>query len=542
MFSILQEDILVGGPVQNIVIVGGGSAGWLSALHLRTLLGEGSDITVVESPDIPVIGVGEGTQPSLRRQLMMMGIDEDDLVRSCGGSYKIGIRFRGWLTGEDGDEYLHPFFSGKSSEQDSPTSGMHVWLRHRLEAGEGIGSLADIAWPEGGLIRDRKSPFAYQNGRRMQSPAANYALHVDAAKVGVYLRDLAVSRGVRHVSDTVTDVTLGENGFIREVVTSASGSFGGEIFIDCTGFSRALLSRLEGGTDFVDFGKWLLNDRAVTARIEHPDGLPTGIESATVSEALGHGWVWRVPLFERTGAGYVYSSSFVSDDDAEAEFRAYLDGLGVAYGETKRLSYRTGYLRKSWIGNCVGVGLSSGFIEPLEATGIALITESLRRLTTLWPGADMSTALQDRYNAALEASYLWVRDFIVMHYCYSRRRDTEYWRAVTSDGAISDGAREMYAFYSEHWPIGGSSAPRGYALPDESVACILSGMERLPARANAVITGLPVDRFSKMLADRQARNRAVRGACLDHGTFLERLRDGVASTHPTQRSASDMML
>ncbi len=512
--------------VSKVAVIGGGSAGWLTALHLKTVLGPAGEVTVIESPNVPTIGVGEGTQPMLRRQFMTLGIDEDDVMRTCGATFKNGIRFVGWGHAPDSREYLHPFFSGDPSEQGSPLHPMHIWHAARQRGLTGA-TLANACWVESRLIARRKAPVAFHGDSRQLAPVSNYAYHIDAARLGLYLRDVAISRGVRHISADVIGVTRDALG-IAAVQTEEHGEHAAELFIDCTGFARVLMRELTDGDEFEDYGQYLLNDRAIAARIPYEGGNPRGIEACTVSTALLHGWVWEVPLYERLGAGYVYSSTFATDEDAEREFREFVRRkYGSIDVETRVVPFRTGCLRRAWIGNCVSIGLSSGFIEPLEATGIALITYAIERLIELWPTADCPGAPARRFNSTMTDSLEWVRDFIVMHFCLSDRDDSDYWRAVRQPEHVPEGVRSQLASRDTRWPFGEylRTGP-GYALTDESVACILAGFGRYPAQCNVVVGSLSDEALLAQLQRRRLVIEATDKMCIDHATYLTMLVDG----------------
>lgn len=513
--------------VRDVVIVGGGSAGWLTALHLRWALGPGASITLIESPNVPTIGVGEGTQPELRAFLERTEIDVDECIKATGASYKNGIRFAGWRTPDQSDHYYHPFFSGKPAERGTAADPMLCWDRLHAEGAPGgkpPAPLAEACWRETALIKARKAPVAFKNGERVPQALGNYALHLDAARLGTYLATLAAKRGIRHIRDDVTDAILDPTSpepRITAVATKDNGQIAGQFFIDCTGFRRILISKADPACEFIDFKDHLLNDRAVTCRVDWPTDKPTGIESCTVSTALSAGWVWEVPLYERAGTGYVYSSRFISDDDARAEFLAFLRGKGYDAQDTGLVKFKTGHLRRTWVGNCVCVGLSSGFIEPLEATGIALITYQARRLLELWPTTDFSPVLINQYNDVMRRSYEWTRDFIVMHFCLSPRRDSNYWKHVTSDEAIPDSVRESLAVYNERWPFGEmTGADPRYRLPVESMACILAAFDRFPNSRCPFVAARPIAEVEAVLREHRARAKAASDSALQHDNWL----------------------
>lgn len=504
--------------VRDVVIVGGGTAGWLTALHLKTGLGPQARVRLIESPDVPTIGVGEGTQPTLRVQMGNLNISEDECLRQCDGSFKNGVRFVGWCGGDGPREYLHPFFSGPAGESNSPIVRYNLWLEQLRRGRVAVDSLAESCFAEAHLMRQRRAPIGFQNGQRMQKPVANYAYHIDAAKLGIYLRTLATSRGVEHVSDHVESVRRGEDGRIAELRTRSQGAVSGEFYIDCTGFRRKLIGQFS--EQFVDYSPYLFNDRALTARLPYEEA-PATIESSTISTALRHGWVWQVPLQTRLGVGYVYSSRFVIDADAARELAEF---LGFEPRETQLVRFRTGHHPVQWAENCVSIGLSGGFIEPLEATGVALITYAIFRLMELWPTIDFPPPLSRRFNQTLERSYEWVRDFIVMHYCFNQRDDSPYWVAARQPEAIPDSVREQMELFDQTWPFGDLLQPQdGFRLPGALLACVLAGFRRLPRGPNAYVAGLTDGALDLMWSPIERQARATATICPDHAAYLRSL-------------------
>ena len=499
---------------RKIIVVGGGTAGWLTALHAKRAFGDFADVSLIESPNVPTIGVGEGTQPTLRFHFKNLGINEADCLRETGASFKNGIQFDGWGTGRPKDRYLHPFFTGTKGERTSPKARYHLWQTLRSQGQYDVGNLEDL-FAESELMQQKKSPIAYKNGKQLNPPPANYAFHVDAARLGLFLRKYALQHGTKHISDHVTGVVKKDDGSIESVVTTQNGNIEGEIFIDCTGFHRLLIGELTD--DFVDFGQWLLNDRAVTTRLQNDEKEP--INPFTTSTAMKYGWTWNVPLLERKGIGYVFSSSFVSEDAAAEELRNF---LGLDTIDANVVRFKTGYYRKQWVKNCVAIGLSGGFIEPLEATGIALITYSLLRLFELWPTNQFPQSQIEKFNQVMGNSFEWVKDFIVMHYCLSNRRDTEYWKAVTNDSAIPESVRQNLDDLGRKWPFGDvSDSKNGYTLPTASLACVLAGFNHVPTLANPYLVGVPIGEVKASFDQYAMQANQVSVFCADHRKYLE---------------------
>jgi len=403
------------GPIKTITIVGGGTAGWMTAAPLALRLGRACAIELVESADIGTIGVGEATLPTVRYYNRSLGIDEADFIRKTKASFKLGIEFKDW--GHIGNRLFHGFGDfGPSIENRSPY--MH-WLR--LKA-------ADPAFPSHeewsvATVLARQNKFTPPSGDRPSaSNAYTYGYHFDAGLYAAYLRDYAVKRGVVHTEGKIVDVELdAESGFIRAVRLGDGRRIAGDLFIDCSGF-RGLLIEGAMKSGFVDWSDQLLCDSAITVPCARKDPLTP----YTTSTAKPAGWLWRIPLQHRTGNGHVYSSRFMSDAEAE---RVLLDGLdGEPLAAPHRLRFTTGRRTKAWIRNCVAIGLAGGFIEPLESTAIRLIESAVAGLIDNFPDMSFRPQLADEFNRQSAMQYESIRDFVIMHYKLTDRRDSEFWR------------------------------------------------------------------------------------------------------------------
>jgi tryptophan halogenase len=411
-------------PIEKIVIVGGGAAGWMTAAPLAQRLGRACAIELVESAEIGTIGVGEATLPTIRYYNHSLGIDEADFVRKTKASFKLGIEFKDW--GHVGNRFFHGFGDfGPSIENRSPY--MH-WLRLKA-ADPAFFSHED--WSASTVLA-RQCKFMPPTGDRPgASNAYSYGYHFDAGLYAAYLRDYALARGVVRTEGRIVDVELdGENGFIRALRLADGREVQGELFIDCSGF-RALLIGGAMKSGFIDWSDQLLCDSAVTLPCAHKDPLTP----FTTSTAAPAGWTWRIPLQHRTGNGHVYSSRFM--DDAEAE-RILLERLdGEPLGTPHRLCFKTGRRSRAWIKNCVAIGLAAGFIEPLESTAIRLIESAVAGLIETFPDTAFRPQLADEFNRQTAMQYESIRDFVIMHYKLTDRRDSEFWRRC-ADLRISD--------------------------------------------------------------------------------------------------------
>jgi tryptophan 7-halogenase len=424
-------------PIRSICIVGGGSAGWMTAATLARLLGPNyASVTLVESAEIGIVGVGEATIPQMRTFNRMLGIDEDEFIRETRGSYKLGIQFVDW--GRLGHTYFHPFGS-YGINMGGVSFHAHFLRLHGLGEAPSIDafSLQATAAARGKFMR---SVDAGPN-----SPLSDiaYAYHFDAGLYARYLRRYAEARGVVRHEGRIVDVALdGENGHVAAVVMADGSRVGADLFIDCSGF-RALLIGQALGNDYVDWSHWLPCDRAVAV----PCAGGEAVEPYTRSTARAAGWQWRIPLQHRVGNGHVYSSAHMSDDEATAVLLASLDGEPLA--DPRLVPFRTGHRARLWDRNVVSLGLASGFMEPLESTSLWMVQSGLSRLMAMFPDRGFDQATIDRYNRILLNEWAEIRDFLILHYHATERTDTPFWEACRTM-AIPDRLAEKMRVFGAH--------------------------------------------------------------------------------------------
>ncbi|KQW80937.1 tryptophan halogenase family protein [Brevundimonas sp. Root1279] len=404
--------------LKRIVIVGGGTAGWMAAAVISKSLRPGyCAIELVESPEIGTVGVGEATIPPIQALNRQLGIDEDEFVRRTQATFKLGIQFQNW--GSLGNEYVHPF-----STYGADLEGLHFhhhWLRAKANGIE-AGSLDDYslviqAMKAGKFARPSQDP------RNVLSRMA-HAFHFDASLYGAFLRDMAMGRGVRRHERKIVGVNLNsETGFVESLSLDNGETLAGDLFIDCSGF-RGLL--IEGAlqTGYEDWSHWLPVDRAQAVPCEAV-GAPTLYTKSTAHDA---GWQWRIQLQHRTGNGHVYCSSFTTDEAARDTLMANLDGKPLA--EPRMLRFLTGRRKKAWNKNVVCLGLASGFIEPLESTSIHLVQTGVTTLMSFFPDLRFDQTDIDKYNAIIQEEYEHARDFVILHYHATQRDDSEFWNHV----------------------------------------------------------------------------------------------------------------
>ena len=400
--------------IRSIVIVGGGSAGWMTAAALSNALTHGCDITLIESEDIGTVGVGEATIPPIKLFNQTLGIDEREFMIATQGSFKLGIQFVDWA--KLGHSYFHPF--GTYGRPFDLGEVHQHWLRARAT---GMAAPLDdycMAWA---AARDNRFAPPSPDPRSVLS-TYDYAYHFDAGLYAGYLRRYSEARGVTRVEGKVGSVALdGQSGFVESVSMDDGRVFAADLFIDCSGF-RGLLIEGALNTGYEEWTKWLPCDRALAV----PCASSTDFTPYTRSTARTAGWQWRIPLQHRTGNGYVYSSVHISDDDAAATLLANLDG--PALGDPRPLRFVTGRRRQSWNRNVVAIGLSSGFMEPLESTSLHLIQANISKLLALFPDRDFDPVVIEEFNRVAATETERIRDFLILHYHLTQRDDSELWR------------------------------------------------------------------------------------------------------------------
>ncbi len=494
--------------VKSILIVGGGTAGWMSAAYLsRFMAGSDCTITLLESPEVGTIGVGEATIPSLVKFVRTLQLDEDEFLRRCHATYKLGIQFIDWI--EKDYAYWHPF--GVVGAVVKGVDLFHYWLIAR-RAGHDAGPYTSYSL-QAQLAEAGLAPRPLQGSSPIIERGA-YAYHLDAGALAEYLQEIATAAGVRHVVDHVQHVPLDERGFIDRVTTAGGGELSADLYLDCTGF-KALLIEQALGDQYVDWSRQLLCDRAVVTQLPRDDAT----QPFTRSTALDAGWVWRIPLDNRVGCGYVYSSSHVDEETAARELLDYAAGLAGAALEPRLLKMRVGRRNDFWVKNCVSVGLASGFIEPLESTGIFFIQRSLELLTEYLPDRSFHHALSETYNRRMSAIYDDVRDFIVLHYLLNRRDDKPFWRDSRSI-TVPDSLRARLELYDE---IGIVEPVRSTPFRETSWYCILAGGRRLPRRSLPPIYFPEMQGILDLLAKVKKQNAMLAATLPSHQALMDQV-------------------
>ena len=469
--------------IKNIVILGGGTAGWMAASYLTKALQQTVHITVIESESIPKVGVGEATIPNLQKVFFdFLGIPETTWMKYVNGSFKAGIKFVNWREAPEPDRSNHFYhlFGDIPSCDGVPLT--HYWLMKHKQGSHD--SMVYSCYPQSEVLDAKRAPCLLDGTQQM-----HYAWHFDAHLVADYLKRWSIERGVTHIVDDMVDANLDERGYIASVVTKEGRTLGADLFIDCSGF-RGLLINKALGEPFIDMSDHLLCDSAVASSIPHDDA-QLGVEPYTSAIAMNAGWTWKIPMLGRFGSGYVFSSKFTAPDQAAADFRK-LWSLPESH-PLSQIKFRVGRNEKAWVKNCVGIGLSSCFLEPLESTGIYFIYAALYQLVKHFPDTSFDQRLIDRFNEEIVYMFDDCRDFVQAHYFTTSREDTPFWRANRHELRLSDAIKDKIDRYMSGLPMTtGALSDDGYYDSFDyefenfwlngNYYCILSGMGWLPER------------------------------------------------------------
>jgi len=460
-------------PVRHVCVVGGGTAGWMTALMLATsAYGLRLKVTVLESPQVGIIGVGEGSTPWLRGFFDGLGIEESEWMPACNATFKSGITFQDWSTKPGFERYFHPF----ASMLDNMTMHQFVDNVHERLDGADVHAHPDRFFVAATLARQARGP----RPARTFPFDVWYGYHFDATLLGQFLGRKAVEHGVRHLQGHVTQVLLKEGGDIDRLQLDDGDTLAADFFVDCTGFASLLIGKALL-TPFIPYAENLFNDAAIAM----PTPLEGPIESQTVSTALRFGWAWKIPLTNRCGNGYVYSSAHCSADEAETELRRHL-GMLDSDVSARHLKMRVGRMAKQWHRNCVAVGLSQGFIEPLEATALLFVQRTAAMLVEALENGELGPAMQDKFNETMRIRFENTRDYIVAHYKTNSRTDTDYWRANAENMNLSASLQQVLTTWMSRKPLaaGLKSGRFGQGYPIVSWYALLAGMGVFPDAAD----------------------------------------------------------
>lgn len=493
--------------IKEIVIVGGGTAGWMVASALSILLRDPSvRIRLIESEEIGTVGVGEATIPHIRYFNQLLGLNENDFLKKTNATFKLGIEFVNW--GQIGDRYFHSF-----SPYGYNMDGIHFhhfWLRHAMHGDVPHADEYNLQ-----TLASRENKFAHPQPQVRGSPLASveYAYQFDASLYAKYMRGVAESRGVQRIEGKVINVNQrAEDGFVESVDLESGETVGGELFIDCSGF-RGLLIEQTLETGYNDWSHYLPVDRAVAQACES-DGPPIPYTRATAHKA---GWQWRIPLQNRLGNGHVYCSEHISDDEAYDQLKQGLDGAPIS--DPKFLRFKTGIRKKVWNKNVVALGLSAGFLEPLESTSIHLIQTAVARLMTNFPDKLFNERDIEYFNQRTLAEFEQVRDFLILHYCATQRNDSPFWDHVRTM-ELPESLHQRIEIYKEN---GRLYRHDNELFSEASWFAVFEGQNIRPARYHPIINYLSDEQLDQRMAEiRRATNKCME-AYQDHGQYLHKL-------------------
>jgi 2-polyprenyl-6-methoxyphenol hydroxylase-like FAD-dependent oxidoreductase len=466
----------------TVVVLGGGTAGWMAACLFAGKWPR-ARVTVVEAPEIGIVGVGEGSTPQLRALFARLGIAEDAWMPAADATYKTGIRFDGWSARAGYSSYFHPF----ASAIDLHTAGAFHASALARRTGRAVDAHPDRFFLNTRLAQAHRAPLA---------PASfpfevGYGYHFDAHKVGAVLHDHALARGVTHVAARVDAVDVDHGGDIAALVLAGGERLAGDIFVDASGF-RSVIAQGALGVRFVPFASNLFCDRAVTLPTPRVTDAP--LDAHTTATALSNGWAWKIPLTARTGNGYVYASDYQSPDAAETELRRHL-GLLDADVAARNLTMKVGRVEHAWYANCLAIGLAQGFIEPLEATALHLTQTTVEQFIEAYADGGGTPRHRDTFNAGIARRFEGVRDYIVAHYRLNQRGDTDFWRANAANDHLSDDLKAIMTAWFTGRDVAAEVTRRdlaGYYSP-LSWEVLFAGYGTFPDDARLAPAPSPVD-------------------------------------------------
>lgn len=498
--------------VKRLLIVGGGTAGWMTAASLaRHFHGTGLEITLIESSAIGTIGVGEATIPSIRRFYRDLGMRDENVMRATNATCKLAIRFDGWR--KPGANFYHPF--GLFGQDVRGIGFHHFWLRMH-----GLGATDDIEEYSLGVGLADAGKFTPPTPNPSSALSIfDWALHFDASLYAGLMKDFAVANGVTAIDGLIEDVTLRpDDGFVESVTLNDGRTLSADLFVDCSGF-RGLLIEEALDTGYEDWSEWLFCDRAVAVQSDHddPESAP-----APYTRSIAHsaGWRWKIPLQNRQGNGYVFSSAHIGDDEALDTLKQYIGGEFRT--EPRFIPFRPGRRRKAWNRNCIALGLAAGFLEPLESTSIALIETGIEKIRLLFPDLSFNQHVIDEFNEMTALEYERVRDFIILHYALNGREGEPFWDQCRS-AAVPDSLAHKMTLFRER---GHLVKYRWEIFQSPSWIAIYHGFGFLPQRYDPAVDSFDIDYLQKVFREMRESVRAAVDSVPSHGQFLAGLAQG----------------
>lgn len=506
------------GIVRHILVVGGGTAGWLTACHLAKALHCASNtavsVTLVEAPDIPTIGVGEGTVPAIRHSLQYLGISETDLIRHCDASFKQSIRFNDWMSSVPGQpNYYHHVFDYPERQDIKLTPYWLMSERQRAYA-DTVGIQSQLC--ELGLAPKLITQPEYEG-------VSNYAYHLDAAKFAALLtRHGTEQLGVRHIKAKVQQVHTASDGAIAAVETDTTGRLTADLYVDCSGFQALLLGQTLG-VEFISKNDVLFCDSAIAVQVPYADA-SAPIASSTLATAKAAGWIWDIGLPSRRGVGYVYSSKYCSKQQAEQQLRDYVGPEGEALSY-RHIPMQVGYRQRFWQQNCVAIGLSQGFVEPLEATGLLVYDACARMLADTLPAHSSQFSQAARqFNQHVQQAWDKVIDFIKLHYCLSDRSDSAFWRDNRDPATIPASLQQKLQQWRHQVPSAYDFPGRFDIFHADNYLYVLYGMGFNTDISAMQPRLIQQQRAAQLLAENQHYLQQAKQALLPHRQLIERIK------------------
>lgn len=484
-------------PVKRVVIAGGGTAGWMAAASLSQLLKSSLEITLVESDNIGIIGVGEATIPPIRTLHKLLGIDEKAFLEETQATFKLGIQFENW--GEIGDSYVHSF--GMTGRECWAGEFHHFWLRGQREGME---------QPFGAYCVEHEAALAEKFGFSQQLPM-NFAYHLDATQYGQFLRKMAEKNGVIRKEGMIQKVDkYPQTGFIQRLVLQSGEAVDGDFFIDCTGF-RGLLIEQALHTGYDNWSHYLPCDSAIAVQTQSVR------EPRPYTRAIAHdaGWQWQIPLQHRVGNGLVYCERYLSDDDAKQRLLSNIEGETLT--DPRVIKFTPGKRRQGWNKNCVALGLASGFIEPLESTSIHLIMTAIVRLMRLFPFGGVTESAINEYNNKFDSEMQCILDFIVMHYRVTRRNDSPFWQHCR-EMKIPDSLQHKLSLFEE---TGLVFLDDGDIFRVDSWTQVMLGQGLHPKQFNRVAYEMSDTEFKRFMKGLREQVKSKVAALPEHGAFVK---------------------
>lgn len=482
--------------IKRVVIAGGGTAGWMAAASLSKLIGANLDVALIESDDIPTIGVGEATIPSILTINRLLKIPEPEFLKFTQGTFKLGIAFENWRN--IGHRYIHSF--GDTGQGCWAAGFHHFWLK-----GMGLG----FSKPYGDYCPELKAAeanrFAVLSGQKL-----NYAYHLDAGLYAGYLRKMAEQHGVKRIEGKIQTVNCSpENGFIENVTLESGQSIAGDLFIDCTGF-RGVLIEQALNTGFNDWSHWLPCNSAVAMQTESVSpAIPY-----TRSIAHSAGWQWRIPLQHRVGNGLVYSSEYLSDDEATQRLMANVEGTPIT--EPRTIRFKTGQRKQYWNKNCIALGLASGFVEPLESTSIHMIQNGIMWLMLMFPHQGITPAVTEQYNATVRRETEHIRDFIIMHYHLTERDDSAFWDYCRTMSIPETLTHRMDLFRE----TGRVFKPQDDVFAENSWVQVMMGQGIVPEQYHPIVDMMNEQQLKGFLGNIEGNVEKIVSGLPPHGDFV----------------------